>query len=70
MLEARPFADIGRVRNFIMDNSTQNRLTSTGSSYTDLYSLQGGPNNYLYNPFHGTQPTVIEDLTATIYGTI
>lgn len=70
MLEARPFADIGRVKNFITDNSTQNRLTSTGSSYTDYYSLQGGPNNYLYNPFHGTQPTVTEDLTATIYGTL
>lgn len=70
LLEARPFADIGRVKNFITDNSTKDRLTSVGSSYTDLYSLQGGPNNYLYNPFHGTLVTVTEDLGATIHGAL
>lgn len=70
LLQSRPWYDIDRIINFISDNSISDRLQNPGSdtSYTDFESLLGGPNKYLYNPFTGTQPTVTENLNATIHG--
>ena len=69
LLQSRPWYDIGRIKKFLMDNATPNRLTQTGASgYSNFTDLQGGPNNYLYNPFHYTQPTVTTDLNAELYG--
>ena len=60
LLQSRPWYDMGRIRNWISNNAISNRLTDTGGSYSDFTSLQGGPNKYLYNPFMGTKPTVIQ----------
>lgn len=69
LLQSRPWYDPDRIRNFLMDNATKNRLTQTGASgYNNFTDLQGGPNNYLYNPFHFTEPTVTENLTAELHG--
>jgi hypothetical protein len=70
LLQSRPWYDIDRIVNYFSDNATPNRLQNPGSdtSYTDFESLLGGPNKYLYNPFTGTEPTVTENLNATIHG--
>lgn len=69
-LESRPYATIDECREFIVSNATTGRLTSTGSGYTDYYSLQGAGNRYLYNPFNGTNVTQTSNLSGTIYGKI
>lgn len=68
LLESRPWYDQGRIINFITDNASKNRLQNPANSYTDFTSLQGGPNNYLYNPFSGNIITQIIDADATLYG--
>jgi subtilisin family serine protease len=69
LLQSRPWYDIGRIKKYLMDNATPNRLTQTGASgYSNFTDLQGGPNTYLYNPFQYTKPTVTTDLNAEIYG--
>lgn len=60
LLQSRPWYDSERIKNWVYDNATTNRLTNTGGGYTDFNSLQGGPNRYLYNPWSGQYPTVIE----------
>lgn len=61
LLQARPWYDVDRIKNWIYDNSTPGRLLDSGGGYTDFFSLQGGPNRYLYNPWAtGSLPTVIE----------
>jgi len=69
LLQARPWYDVDRIKNWIYDNASLNRLSDTGGGYTDYQSLQGGPNRYLYNPWAtGTLPTVIEnDSNVEIY---
>lgn len=51
MLDARPEYTQTQVKAWIQEVGTSNRLTQTGSTYTDLGFLQGGPNRYLFQPF-------------------
>lgn len=79
LLQSRPWYDTERIKNWVFDNASVDRLTDTAGGYTDFNSLQGGPNRYLYNPWAATNPTVIEhtapakvdenpDYTAAIHG--
>lgn len=63
LLQSRPWYDCERIQNWIYDNASVDRITNTGGGYTDFNSLQGGPNRYLFNPWSGTNPTVIEHTT-------
>jgi hypothetical protein len=71
LLEARPWYNHERIQNYLYDNSTKNFLNDTSpNSYTNYTSLQGSPNQSLYNPvteggntfsaLSGSFPTVIE----------
>jgi hypothetical protein len=51
MLDARPEYTQTQVKAWIQEIGTADRLTQTGSGYTDLGFLQGGPNRYLKQPF-------------------
>jgi subtilisin family serine protease len=51
MLDARPEYTQTQVKAWIQEVGATGRLSDTGGSYTDLASLQGGPNNYLRQPF-------------------
>jgi hypothetical protein len=70
LLEARPYMNSEDVRLWMIENSTINRLTSTGTLYTDLYNLQSAGNRYLYNPFTGTQVTNMSGGDSQLYGSI
>jgi len=61
LMQARPWYNMERIQNWIYGSAIENRLTTAGSGYTDYFSLQGGPNRYLYYPWSsGTYPTVIQ----------
>lgn len=50
-LQLRPTSNVSAVKKFIADNSNKNKLAEGALSWSNLYSLQGGANNYLYTPF-------------------
>lgn len=68
LLEARPWYDSNRIIEFISNNATKNRLIDPTDDF--YYTLNGGPNNYLYNPFHGTVVTQTSELSANFFGKI
>lgn len=70
LLEARPYMNSEDVRQWMIENATTGRLTSTGTTYTDQYNLQDAGNRYLYNPFTGTQVTNMTPGTAQIHGSM
>lgn len=70
LLEARPYMNSEDIRQWMIENATVGRLTSTGSTYTDLYNLQDSGNRYMYNPFTGTQVTNMTPGAAQIHGTM
>lgn len=51
-LQLRPQATVEEIRNFIVDKSNKDKLTEGALSWSNLYSLQGGSNRYLYQPFN------------------
>lgn len=51
MLDVRPEYTQSQAKAWIQEVGVSNRLTQTGSGYSDLGFLQGGPNRYLYQPF-------------------
>jgi hypothetical protein len=51
LLQLRPSSNVTDVKQFIADSSNKNKLAEGALSWTNLYSLQGGANNYLYTPF-------------------
>jgi subtilisin family serine protease len=51
LLQLRPKSTVSEVKKFIADSSNKNKLAEGALSWTNLYSLQGGANNYLYTPF-------------------
>jgi len=52
LLQLRPTLTVSDVKKFITDNSNKNKLAEGALSWTNWYSLQGGANNYLYQPFN------------------
>lgn len=51
MLDARPEYTQTQAKAWIQEVGVLGRLTDVGTAYTDLGSLQGGPNRYLRQPF-------------------
>ena len=51
LLQLRPGSAVNDIKKFIADSSNKNKLAEGALSWTNLYSLQGGANNYLYTPF-------------------
>jgi len=51
LLQLRPRLTISEVKKFIKDASNKNMLQEGALSWSNLYSLQGGENNYLKMPF-------------------
>jgi hypothetical protein len=70
LMQSRPWYDVTRIQQFFTNHAIDNRLQDSGSStsYDDFQSLLGGPNKYIYNPWHGQLPTEITELSATIHG--
>jgi subtilisin family serine protease len=50
-LQLRPNSKVNDIKAFIAETSNKNKLAEGAVSWTNLYSLQGGANNYLYTPF-------------------
>lgn len=51
LLQLRPTLTVNDIKKFIAETSNKNKLAEGVLSWTNLYSLQGGANNYLYTPF-------------------
>ncbi len=51
LLQLRPTLTVDDVKKFIAETSNKNKLAEGVLSWTNLYNLQGGANNYLYTPF-------------------
>jgi hypothetical protein len=51
LLQLRPGSTVNDIKKFIADHSNKNKLAEGAVSWTNLYNLQGGANNYLYTPF-------------------
>ena len=49
-----PVAKQVAVKNWIASMGIKNQIatTTTNNDWANQYSLQGGPNNYLFNPYH------------------
>lgn len=72
LVQSRPWYDVTRIQQFFSNNAIDSRLQDSGSStsYDNFQSLLGGPNKYIYNPWHGQLPTEITELSATIHGSL
>ena len=51
LLQLRPGSTVDDIKKFIANASNKNKLAEGVPSWTNLYSLQGGANNYLCTPF-------------------
>lgn len=51
LLQLRPNYNVNDVKKFIADVSNKNKLAEGALSWSNLYSLQGGNNYYLFTPF-------------------
>ena len=51
LLQLRPGSSVNNIKSFIAETSNKNKLAEGALDWTNLYSLQGGANNYLYTPF-------------------
>jgi hypothetical protein len=57
IMAMRPWLSQTQLLRYITDTGTSNVLNENaggGTSYTNFYYLQGGPNRYLYNQFNGS----------------
>jgi hypothetical protein len=51
LLQLRPNYRVNDIKGFIADSSNKNKLAEGALSWSNLFSLQGGRNHYLYTPF-------------------